>query len=104
MQHTKIFNVDICFKYLTFLHYLKFRYFYLILIDGEEDKSIRIEGLDLHGDGQVPGVIVSNVPLHRIPGTVERVARMFNYLSRLCGKSQLKLHLLMGVMKRAACS
>ena len=42
-------NAEICF--IAFLQYLKFRYFYLILIDGEEDKSIWIEGLDLHGDG-----------------------------------------------------
>ena len=52
----------------------------LILVDGEEDESVGIEGLDLHGDGQVTGVVVPDVPLHRVPGPVERVAGMLDNL------------------------
>ncbi len=53
---------------------------YLILVDCEEDESVGIEGLNLHGDGQVARVVVPDVPLHRVSGTVEGVARVFDDL------------------------
>ena len=52
----------------------------LILVYCEEDESVRIEGLDLHGDGQVARVVVPDVPLHSVSGTVEGVARVFDDL------------------------
>jgi hypothetical protein len=34
-----------------------------LFVDGKEDEGVRVEGLDLHGDRQVPGIVVPDVPL-----------------------------------------
>ena len=66
----------------TFLQQPKTVLSNLIFIDREEDESIRIKGLDLHWDWQVPRIIVPDISLHWIAVTVEGVARVLDDLDQ----------------------